>query len=142
MRALRSSWQFLFAAALGATTIGTVGPRSLASDHADTAEIVNRIGGDMTDVFIFPSSTNPDNVVLVLDAHGLIPGGVTDVSFDPRILYQFKIDNTGDAVEDLVIQVRFGHPGPNQVVFVAGPYKPFTTGTTSIFARRHPTVGM
>jgi hypothetical protein len=141
MRTLQTARWFLAAAALAAAGVGPFRARLLASDHADTAEIVNRIGGDMTDVFIFPSSTNSDNVVLVLDAHGLIPGGVTDVSFDPRVLYQFKIDNTGDSVEDLVIQVKFGSPGANQAVYVAGPYKPFTTGTTSIFGRRHPTVG-
>src|SRR3984885_4345949 len=46
-----------------------------ASDHADTAENFNRIGADMTDVFIFPSPENDDNVVLVMDVHGLIPAG-------------------------------------------------------------------
>ncbi len=145
--------RLLFAAAVVATIVGPSAAWLLASDHADTAEIVNRIGADLTDVFIFPSSTNPDNVVLVLDAHGLIPGGVTDVYFDPMVLYQFKIDNTGDGVEDLVIQVKFGDPGPNQPVYVAGPYKPYTTGTKAIFTRRdrgagtinqtfHPEVGM
>jgi hypothetical protein len=115
--------------------------RSLASDHADTAEIFKRIGGDMTDVYIFPSPVDPANVVLVLDCHGLIPGGEHDVSFDPRMLYQFKIDNDGDFVEDLVIQVKFGSPGPAQPVYVAGPYRPFTTGTKAIFAHRLPVVG-
>jgi hypothetical protein len=115
--------------------------QALASDHADTAEIVNRIGADLTDVFIFPSPTNPENVVLVLDAHGLIPGGIPDVYFDPRVLYQFKIDNTGDFVEDLVIQLKFGAPGPNQPVYVSGPEKPRETGTTSIFGPRHHVVG-
>jgi hypothetical protein len=137
----RAARWFLLAAALIATTVTPFRGQSMASDHADTAEIVNRIGADMTDVFIFPSTTNPDNVVLVLDAHGLIPGGVSDVYFDPRVLYQFKIDNTGDFIEDLVIQVQFGNPGANQPVYVAGPYKPFTTGTTAIFGRRLPNVG-
>jgi hypothetical protein len=132
----------LYAAALMTAAVGPLATRSPASDHADTAEIVNRIGGDLTDVFIFPSATNPENVVLVLDAHGLIPAGVADVSFDPRVLYQFKIDNNGDAVEDLVIQVKFGNPGGQQEVYVAGPYKPFLTGTRSIFGRRLRTVGL
>jgi hypothetical protein len=140
-----STWKtgrrLLLAVMLIAPMGGPFQARSLASDHADTAEIVNRIGGDMTDVYIFPSPTHPHHVVLVLDAHGLIPGGIATY-FDPRVLYQFKIDNDGDLVEDLVIQVRFGNPGPNQAVYVAGPYKPFTTGTTAIFARRLPIVGM
>jgi hypothetical protein len=141
MRTSRSARRVLSAVAAVAAVVGLSSAWLLASDHADTAEIVNRIGADMTDVFIFPSPANPDNVVLVLDAHGLIPGGVSGVSFDPRVLYQFKIDNTGDNFEDLVIQVKFGNPGPQQPVYVAGPYKPFTTGTKALFARRHPVVG-
>ena len=113
----------------------------LASDHADTAEIFKRIGADMTDVFIFPSPTDPHNVVLVLDCHGLIPGGMHETYFDPRVLYQFKIDNDGDFIEDLVIQVRFGSPGPYQSVYIAGPHKPLTKGTTAIFGRRLPHIG-
>jgi Domain of unknown function (DUF4331) len=141
MSLTKISRRLLFAAAMVAP-LGLPCPSLLsASDHADTADIFNRIGGDMTDVYIFPSPSDPANVVLVLDCHGLIPGGVHDVSFDPRMLYQFKIDNDGDFVEDLVIQVKFGSPGPAQSVYVAGPYKPFTTGTKAIFARRLPVVG-
>jgi hypothetical protein len=142
MGVFKISRRLLLAAAMVAP-LGLVRlPESLASDHADTADIFNRIGGDMTDVYIFPSPSDPDSVVLVLDCHGLIPGGVDEVSFDPRMLYQFKIDNTGDFVEDLVIQVKFGSPGPNQAVHVAGPYRPFTTGTRAIFAHRLPVRGV
>jgi hypothetical protein len=141
MSILKISRRLVFAAAILAPVGIPFLNRSHASDHADTAEIFKRIGGDLTDVFIFPSPSNPENVVLVLDAHGLIPGGVPDISFDPRVLYQFKLDNDGDFVEDLVIQVKFGSPGPDQRVHVAGPYKPFTTGTTSIFANPHRVVG-
>jgi hypothetical protein len=123
----------LCAAILAIAALPLVG-KLRASDHADTADIFNRIGGDMTDVFIFPSPTDPNNVVLVLDAHGLIPGGMQGISFDPGVLYQFKIDNNGDFVEDLVIQVKFGSPGPHQTVYVAGPHKPLVTGTKAIFS--------
>jgi Domain of unknown function (DUF4331) len=113
-----------------------------SSDHADTAENVNRIGADLTDVFIFPNPNDPTRVALVLDAHGLIPAGQGGfVSFDPQVLYQFKIDNTGDNVEDLVIQFRFIGVGPNQHVIVSGPTRPFMTGTTSVLTRPHGVVG-
>ncbi len=105
-----------------------------ASDHADTAENVNRIGADMTDVYAFPNPHNAANVVLVMNTHGLIPAG-QGATFDPGVLYQLKIDNTGDYVEDLVIQFRFTGVGANQKVLMAGPMKPFMTGTTSIFGR-------
>jgi len=109
--------------------------RAKASDHADTAENYNRIGADMTDVFIFPSPANDNNVVVVMDVHGLIPAGQTNLGFDPQVLYQMKFDVTGDYVEDLVIQARFVGVGRNQTVVVSGPHKPATTGTTAIFGR-------
>jgi len=115
--------------------------RMNASDHADTAENFNRIGADITDLFIFPSTSNPANVVLVMDTHGLIPAGQRNVSFDPQVLYQFKIDVTGDYVEDLVLQARFTGTGPNQRVLISGPAKPARTGTTTTFGRPYATTG-
>jgi hypothetical protein len=111
-----------------------------ASDHGDTAENYNRIGADLTDLFIFPSPENDENVVFVMDAHGLIPAGTT-ATFDTGVLYQFKIDTTGDNVEDLVIQAKFFGTGASQQVAIAGPMKPLTTGTSSIYGRRDPVLG-
>ncbi len=114
--------------------------RMTASDHADTAENYNRIGADMTDVFIFPSPVNDNNVVIVMDVHGLIPAGQT-ASFDPQVLYQMKMDITGDYVEDLVIQARFVGTGANQKVVVSGPHAPTSTGTVTSFGRPYATTG-
>jgi hypothetical protein len=128
------------AAAVGLAAWAT--PGAVASDHADTAENVNRIGADLTDVFVFPNPSNAANVVLVMDSHGLIPAGQGgNVSFDPQVLYQFKIDNTGDFVEDLVIQLRFVGVGPNQRVLVSGPTRPFLDGTMTVLTRPYPVVG-
>ena len=115
-------------------------PRALGSDHADTAENVNRQGADLTDLYIFPSPDDSTKVVLAMDVWGLIPAGQTR-SFDPNVLYQFHIDNTGDAVEDLVIQAKFEGIGASQRVKIAGPSRPLRTGTTSIFTTYNPTVG-
>jgi Domain of unknown function (DUF4331) len=118
----------------------SVSIRVMASDHGDTAENYNRIGADMTDVYIFPSPENDDNVVLVMDVHGLIPAGQS-ASFDTGVLYQIKIDTSGDNVEDLVIQAKFFGTGATQQVGIAGPMKPLTTGTTAIYGRRNPVLG-
>jgi Domain of unknown function (DUF4331) len=124
-----------------AATMMSLG-RVSASDHADTAENFNRIGADLTDVFMFPNPTDPSRVVLVMDSHGLIPAGQGgNVVFDPNVLYQFKIDNTGDFVEDLVIQFRFRGTGKNQEVFVSGPHRPLVTGTVSLFGTPREHVG-
>jgi hypothetical protein len=116
--------------------------RVFASDHGDTAENYNRIGADCTDVYIFPSPQNDNNVVLVMDVHGLIPAGQgPNVSFDPGVLYQIKIDTTGDFIEDLVMQAKFFGTGSAQKVAIAGPMTPLTTGTTAIYGRRNPVLG-
>ena len=103
-----------------------------ASDHADTAENASRPGADLTDVYIFPSTTSRKNVVLVMNSHPLIPSGQgAATSFDPNVLYQFKIDTNGDNVEDLVIQATFEGTGPKQKAFIVGPTAPPATGTTT-----------
>lgn len=116
--------------------------RSHASDHADTPNIAANPGEDISDVYMFPSSTNANNVVLIMNVHPLIgPGQGPSTYFDPNVLYQMKIDNTGDGVEDLVIQARFGAPGPNQTVTITGPVKPSTTGSTNVVEKTNSTKG-
>src|SRR5215212_4584495 len=78
-----------------------------ASDHQDNPLVELNPAMDMTDVYAFPGSS-PDRVVLVLNSWPfLTPGQTAATSFDPDLLFQFKIDNTGDAKEDRVIQVTF-----------------------------------
>lgn len=113
------------------------------SDHADTPTIAKNPGTDITDVFIFPSPNNPNNVVLAMNVHPLIPSGQAgSVSFDPSVLYQFKIDNNGDNVEDLVIQAKFRGTGPNQQAAIYGPAAPLRLGTrTELLRTPQATVG-
>jgi hypothetical protein len=125
-----------------AVACGTAIYQAKASDHADTLEIAQRPGADITDVFMFPSADNPNNVVLMMTVNPLIPAGQSgSVSFDPGVLYQFKIDNSGDAVEDLVIQATFEGTGANQRVKVAGPVRPNVTGTISTLQQPYATLG-
>jgi hypothetical protein len=102
--------------------------KTLASDHQDNPFVELNPALDMTDVYAFPSST-PGRIVLVLNSWAfLTPAETPATSFDPNLLYQFKIDNTGDAKEDLVIQVTFTGTGPNQAVEVRGPVTPPVIG--------------
>jgi hypothetical protein len=99
-----------------------------ASDHQDNPLVELNPAMDMTDVYAFPSAT-PGNVVLVLNSWAfLTPAQTSTVSFDPNLLYQFKVDNTGDAKEDRVIQVVFNGTGPSQTVSVYGPIVPPVVG--------------
>ena len=128
-------------AAVAAVSLGTA-QYAVGSDHADTVESVNKPGIDLTDLHIFPGKDS-NNVVLSMSVRPLIPKGqASKFSFDPDVLYQFKIDTSGDAVEDLVIQARFEGTGANQKVFISGPVKPSRIGTTTQFETPYATTGV
>ena len=99
-----------------------------ASDHQDNPLVEVNPAMDMTDVYAFPGSS-PDRIALVLNSWAfLTPAQTPSTSFDPNLLYQFKVDNTGDAKEDRVIQVTFTGTGANQRVEVRGPLVPPVIG--------------
>jgi hypothetical protein len=114
---------------------GAAGAAGLAigSDHQDTAEVELNPKMDMTDVYAFPGST-AGRIVLVMNSRAFLTPGATaaDASFDPDLLYQFKIDNssTPDGREDKVIQVTFSGTGAGQQVEVRGPVDPPVQGAT------------
>jgi hypothetical protein len=128
--ASRTGWRWGLAALALMAVIGgaLTARRTLASDHQDNPFVELNPALDMTDVYAFPSAT-PGRIVLVLNSWAfLTPAETPSTSFDPNLLYQFKIDNTGDAKEDLVIQVTFTGTGPNQTVEVRGPVAPPVAG--------------
>jgi hypothetical protein len=99
-----------------------------ASDHQDNPLVEVNPAMDMTDVYAFPGSS-PDRIAIVLNSWGFItPAQASTTSFDSNLLYQFKVDNTGDAKEDRVIQVLFKGTGPSQTVEVRGPIAPPVVG--------------
>ena len=101
---------------------------AIGSDHQDTPEVELNPKMDMTDVYAFPGSGS-DRIALVMNSRAfLTPAQTSGASFDRDLLYQFKIDNNGDAIEDKVIQVVFSGSGANQKVKVYGPIDPPVTG--------------
>lgn len=102
---------------------------AIGSDHQDTPEVELNPRMDMTDVYAFPGSS-PGRIVLVMNSRAFLTPGATaaDASFDPDLLYQFKVDNDGDAREDRVIQVTFTGSGADQQVEVRGPVAPPVQG--------------
>ena len=110
-------------------TAGGIG-KLLASDHQDTPEVELNPRMDINDVYVFPGSA-ADRIVLAVTTSSPIAG--QSASFDPNLLYQIKIDNTGDAVEDLVFQITFnGGSGSTQIARVAGPVAPAVPGTKNV----------
>jgi hypothetical protein len=101
---------------------------TIGSDHQDTPEVELSPRMDINDVYAFPGSSD-DRIVLVMTTSSpLTPAQSSAATFDPNLLYQLKIDNTGDAIEDLVLQFTFEGTGSSQRVRVFGPVRPQMTG--------------
>jgi Domain of unknown function (DUF4331) len=118
-------------AAIAAVGVMVLARASNASDHQDTPEVELKQLNDINDVYAFPGVT-PGRIVLALTtASPVTPAQSATIGFDPGQLYQIRIDNTGDAVEDLVLQFTFTGSGPNQQVAFYGPAAPSVTGAVT-----------
>jgi hypothetical protein len=97
----------------------------IGSDHVDTAEVELSPALDMNDVYVFPGSSD-SRIVLVMDVASPTNAlGRNVQGLDPNALYMFKIDNNGDAREDLVLQILIDEmTDGTQRVNVLGPAAP------------------
>ena len=114
-------------AALGAMLAAV--SNSSASDHQDTPDVELSPHMDVNDVYAFPGASADRIVLAMTTSSPITPAQSSGAAFDPNLLYQLKIDNTGDGVEDKVIQTTFSGSGANQQVTVRGPVAPGQTGT-------------
>ena len=122
----------------GAGSLGLAIKSSLASDHQDTPEVELHPRLDINDVYAFPGS-NANRIALVLTTSSpLTPAASAGATFDPDILYQIKVDNTGDGVEDLVLQFTFDGEGSSQQVTLHGPVAPDQTGRLNTLVSSGP----
>lgn len=98
-----------------------------AADHID-APAVASTSTDITDYYVFQSPNDANKMVFVANLQGLLdPTATANTKFDEQVMVEFNIDNTGDNVEDLVIQAIFN----DGRVQVYGPTKPSQTGLIS-----------
>ena len=105
-----------------------------ASDHQDTPLVEFSPRFDINDVYAFPAPGNPSRTVLALSTSSPItPGQTPSATFGTidQQLYQIKIDNTGDAREDLVFQITFTGKAGKQKVTLRGPVAPNSVGTAN-----------
>lgn len=91
-------------------------PLSHGANHREAPITALDHKADITDVYAFVSysqnqapNTQPTKVTLIMGVDPLLePGnGPNWFPFDPEILYEIKVDNNNDAVEDVVFQFRF-----------------------------------
>lgn len=103
------------------------------ADHRDAPGVNEDPRADINDIYAFVNP-NSGNVVLAMTVNPFQIGGAPGIAFGQDVLYEFKIDNTGDNVEDLVVQTTFGpvvSSSTPQTFSVRGPAKPRTAGTAS-----------
>ena len=98
-----------------------------ASSHREAPLISGDPQADHTDVYAFVSPDAPDTVTLIAS---FIPfedpaGGPNFYKFGDNVLYEIKIDNNGDGVEDISYQFRFTSAvaNPNTFLYNTGPIK-------------------
>lgn len=98
----------------------------VAADHIDSPGVSNT-GNDITDVYAFQGA-DTNNLVFVVNSQGLLSPGTTGAAtFKENVLTEINIDNTGDNVEDLVIQaIKRGGK-----MYFFGPVAPGTPGLNS-----------
>ena len=100
-------------ALLGATlSLALLSPSAaFAANHREAPITALDHKADITDVFAFRSygAAPGPSVTLIMCVDPLLEpaNGPTFFPFDPDILYEIKIDNNNDAVEDIVYQFRF-----------------------------------
>lgn len=99
---------------------------ALAADHID-APAVQGGTSDITDFYAFQGN-DTENLVFVANLQGLLsPNKTGEASFDENVMVEFNIDNTGDYIEDLVIQAVV----KNGKMYFVGPVEPSQTGLMS-----------
>jgi hypothetical protein len=81
---------------------------TLVSHHLDVPAAREDGRVDLCDLYVFDGA-DPDTTVLVITVNP--DAGVTSpTTFHPDVVYEFKIDTNGDALEDLSYRIRFGGP--------------------------------
>lgn len=108
------------------------------SDHREAPTVDGLPEGDITDVYSFVDPVDSTKVDFIMNVNPFaMPAENGTYAFSPDLLYQFKIDNTGDAIEDVVIQIKFDQPGQKQTASVYMG-TPTTTGARNTLLTSAP----
>ncbi len=93
----------------GLLAFGPIGTQAASHREAPITALDQK--ADITDVYAFRSyaAGDTDKVTLIMsvDPFAEPANGPNWFPFDPEILYEIKVDNNNDAVEDIVFQFRF-----------------------------------
>jgi hypothetical protein len=100
----RSRWLLM-----GWLAVSTAGTSALASSHREAPLAAQHAASDLTDVYIFRSPENPNNVVMVLNVWPFSDpmGAPNYTQFGYDTFYQFNIDYDGDSAADVTWEYSF-----------------------------------
>src|SRR5436190_20859896 len=92
-----------------------------ASSHREAPLISQDPLADNTDLYAFVSPDRPDTVTIIAN---YIPmetpaSGPGFFNFDPNVLYNIYVDNTGDSVPDITFQFQFKNTIANTNTFLS-----------------------
>lgn len=111
----------------------TVAGVAHAADHRD-GSIAQDQPFDISDTYAFINPNDRSKLVVGITVNPYTVPGVP-ASFSTNALYQIKIDNDGDFVEDLVIQAVYDVLGARQQLKLLGPARPTQTGPINFLLR-------
>ncbi len=108
-----------------------------ASSHREAPLISNDPQADNTDVYAFVSPDAPDTVTMIASFNPFEDpaGGPNFFRFGDNVLYEIKIDNNGDGVEDITYQFRFTSQvvNPNTFLYATGPITSLDAATRNMY---------
>jgi hypothetical protein len=108
-----------------------------ASSHREAPLISNDPQADNTDVYAFVSPDAPDTVTMIASFNPFEDpaGGPNFFRFGDSVLYEIKIDNNGDGVEDITYQFRFTSQvvNPNTFLYATGPITSLDAATRNMY---------
>ena len=80
-----------------------------ASSHREAPITALDHTADVTDWYAFVSFDHPDRVTMILNVDPFLEpsNGPNYFPFDPNVLYEMKVDNNHDGIEDITFQFRF-----------------------------------
>jgi len=88
------------------------------ADHVEAPLTIDNPELDITDVYTFLDPQDDSQIVAAMAVNPFLPPEDNVTGFSPDVLYQLKFDNTGDGVEDYVVQFQFTGTGFDQIVEV------------------------
>lgn len=108
---------------MGLGALALVGVLLVAADHIDAPGSMGT-SADIADFYAFEPEVGSNNTVFAVDLQSNVLPDLAYGTFDENVLLEINIDNTGDLVEDLIIQAI---PRDGKMYFF-GPVAPSETG--------------